>query len=201
VPVDEAYNWAEGIIAKGASIESETTAATLGKEGVRVFNLMSNIDFLAIPAGKYIQNNLNIVKDVKKPPLVFAVNYFLKKDGKYLTGMADKKVWLMWAELRVNSDVDAIKAPAGWIPKYEDLEKLFKLHLNKSYTQQQYVEQFTIRVPENLAKLDRVEKVYRDSVPDTPAIVYETFAAVRERFRAARDKHGDYISPFDLTKK
>ena len=46
VPVEESFDWAHGIITRGASLESETTAATLGKEGVREFNPMSNIDFL-----------------------------------------------------------------------------------------------------------------------------------------------------------
>ncbi|MHC4364546.1 MAG: phosphoenolpyruvate carboxykinase (GTP) [Planctomycetota bacterium] len=199
VPVEQAFNWTEGIIIKGAALESETTAATLGKEGVRTFNLMSNLDFLSVPLGRYIQNNLDFVQDIEKPPSIFSVNYFLKdKDGKYLNGMADKKVWLLWAELRVNNDVDAITTPTGLIPKYEDLARLFKDHLSAEYTQADYVRQFTIRIPENLAKLDRVEKIYREKVADTPQILYETFEEVRKRLKAAADKHGDYISPFDL---
>ncbi len=59
VPVQQSFDWTHGIITMGASLESETTAATLGAEGVRAFNLMSNLDFLAIPLGRYIQNNLN----------------------------------------------------------------------------------------------------------------------------------------------
>ncbi|MCH7558577.1 MAG: phosphoenolpyruvate carboxykinase (GTP) [Planctomycetes bacterium] len=199
VPVEQAFNWAEGIILKGACLESETTAATLGKEGVRTFNLMSNLDFLSIPLGRYIQNNLDFANGIENPPLIFLVNYFLKdKDGKYLNGMADKLVWILWAELRVNGDVEAIETPTGLIPKYEDLEKLFKEHLDAQYTQADYVEQFTIRIPKNLAKLDRVEKIYREKVSDTPQIVFDTFAEVRKRMKAAGDKHGDYISPFDL---
>ena len=199
VPVEQAFNWAEGIIIKGAALESETTAATLGKEGVRTFNLMSNLDFLSIPLGRYIRNNLDFANDIDKPPLIFSVNYFLKdKDGKYLNGMADKKVWILWAELRVNSDVDAIETPTGLIPKYEDLAKLFKDHLGEEYSQADYVQQFTIRISENLAKLDRVEKIYREKVSDTPQILFDTFGEVRNRLKAAADKHGDYISPFDL---
>jgi len=57
-PVEESFDWVHGIITKGASLESETTAATLGKEGVREFNPMSNLDFLSIPIGRYIQDNL-----------------------------------------------------------------------------------------------------------------------------------------------
>jgi phosphoenolpyruvate carboxykinase (GTP) len=199
VPVEQAFNWAEGIIIKGASLESETTAATLGKEGVRTFNLMSNLDFLSIPLGRYIQNNLDFANGIENPPLIFLVNYFLKdKDGKYLNGMADKLIWILWAELRANGDVEAIETPTGLIPKYEDLEKLFKEHLDAQYTQADYVEQFAIRIPKNLAKLDRVEKIYREKVSDTPQIVFDTFAEVRKRLKAAGDKHGDYISPLDL---
>jgi len=199
VPVEQAFNWNEGIIIKGASLESETTSATLGKEGVRTFNLMSNLDFLSIPLGRYIRNNLDFAEGIEKQPLIFSVNYFLKgKDGKYLNGMADKLVWILWAELRVNGDVDGIETPTGLIPKYEDLAKLFKEHLDTEYPLGDYIQQFTVRIPENLAKLDRVEKIYKEKVPDTPQILYDTFAEVRGRLKKAQDKHGDYISPLDL---
>jgi phosphoenolpyruvate carboxykinase (GTP) len=199
VPVEQAFSWAEGILIKGACLESETTAATLGKEGVRTFNLMSNLDFLSIPLGRYIQNNLDFVEGVDNPPLIFSVNYFLKdKEGKYLNGMADKLVWILWAELRANGETNAIETPTGFIPIYEDLQKLFKDHLGKEYTKKDYELQFTIRIPENLAKLDRVEKIYREKVSDTPQILYDTFAKVRDRLKAAAEKHGDTISPSDL---
>ncbi len=200
VPVEQAFNWTEGIILKGAALESETTAATLGKEGVRTFNLMSNLDFLSIPLGRYIQINLDFANDIENPPSIFSVNYFLRdKTGKYLNGMADKKVWILWAELRVNGDVDALETPTGLIPKYEDLAKLFKDHLDTEYAKADYVRQFTIRIPENFAKLDRVEKIYKEKISDTPQILFDTFVEVRKRLKSAQDKHGDYISPFDLS--
>jgi phosphoenolpyruvate carboxykinase (GTP) len=200
VPVEQAYNWTEGIIIKGASIESETTAAALGAEGIRKFDLMSNLSFVSIPLGKYIQNNLDIAAGIEKPPMIFSVNYFLRnKNGKYLNGMADKLVWVLWAEIRVNGDVKGIETPTGIIPRYEDLAKLFKDKLGQNYEQADYVRQFTIRVPENIAKLDRVSAIYRDKVSDTPQIVFDTFDKVRKRLEATKEKHGDYISPFDLT--
>jgi phosphoenolpyruvate carboxykinase (GTP) len=79
------------------------------------------------------------------------------------------------------------------------LAKLFKEHLNIQYTKDDYIQQFTIRIPENLAKLERVEKIYREKVPDTPQVLFDTFDKVRKRLIAARDKYGDYISPLDLT--
>ena len=199
VPVEQAFDWTEGIIAKGASLESETTAATLGKEGVRTFNIMSNLDFVSIRLGRYIQNNLDFAKDIDKPPLIFSVNYFLKgKDGRYLNGMMDKKVWILWAELLVHGDVDAIETPTGLIPKYEDLAKLFKRELNTYYTMESYAEQFTIRIPNLLAKIDRVEEIYKTKVPDTPQIVFDVFNTHRKRLNAAKGKFGDYILPFEL---
>ena len=202
VPVEQAFSWTEGIVLKGAALESETTAATLGKEGVRTFNLMSNIDFVSIPLGKYVQINLDFAEGVKKPPLVFSVNYFLRgQDGQYLNTMMDKLIWILWAELRVHGDVDAVKTPTGFIPLYDDLARLFKQHLNVELSRDNYIRQFTIRIHENLAKLDRVEKVYRDKVPDTPQILFSTFNEARKRLKAASDKYGDYISPFDLAGK
>jgi len=198
VPVKQAFDWAHGIITMGASLESETTAATLGAEGVRAFNPMSNLDFLAIGHGKYIQNNLDFGAKVDPVPAIFAVNYFLRDaDGRYLNGMMDKHVWIKWAERRVHGEVDAIEGPTGLLPKYEDLAPLFRDLLGKDYSRDDYVKQFTIRVPENLAKLDRIEAIYR-KVEDTPAVVFEVLEAQRRRLEALRGAKGDYVSPLDL---
>ena len=199
VPVQQSFDWVHGIITMGATLESETTAATLGAEGVRVFCLMSNLDFLAIPLGKYIKNNLEFADHLKAAPPVFAVNYFQRgKDGKFLTGMRDKAVWIKWMELRVHGEAPALRGPTGWLPKYEDLARLFKEVLDKAYTREQYVEQFTIRIPENLAKLDRIGKIYRQDVSDTPPVVLETLDAQRQRLEELRKAKGEYVSPEEL---
>ncbi len=199
VPVEQAFDWTEGIITKGASLESETTAATIGQHGVRTFNIMSNQDFVSIPLGRYIQNNLDFASGVKNPPAIFSVNYFLRDENdKYLNGILDKMVWLLWAELRTHGDVDAIKTPTGYIPLYKDIAPLFQSKLNKTYTEEQYIKAFSIRVPNLLAKFDRVEQIYRTKVDDTPAIVYSTFTKVRRRLQDARVQYGDVISPMAL---
>jgi phosphoenolpyruvate carboxykinase (GTP) len=199
VPVEQAFDWTEGIIAKGASIESETTAATLGQAGVRTFNIMANQDFVAIPLGQYIQNNLDFANGVDNVPPIFSTNYFLRgDDGQFLNGKLDKMIWVLWAELRVNGDVEAIKTPTGWIPKYEDLAPLFKEKLNKEYTQDDYAKQFTVRIPKLLAKYDRVEAIYKAKVADTPQLVYDTFDAIRKRLKDLQAAKGDFVSPLDL---
>ncbi len=196
VPVAESFDWAHGILAQAAAIESETTAATLGQEGVRKFNLMANLDFLSIPIGRYIQSNLDIIKGVKKPPLIFHVNYFLKgKDGKYLNGIKDKHVWIKWMELRVNSEAEAITTPIGHIPRYEDLKKLFKIVLEKEYTKEDYNEQFKIRIPECMAKIDRIKNIYHTKVFDTPPILVQTLDEQKKRLEDSKKKYGDYPKP------
>ncbi len=196
VPVEESLDWTHGIITKGASLESETTAATLGKAGVRKFNLMSNLDFLSIPVGQYIQNNLDFAKDLKTIPLIFSVNYFLKdKDGNFLNEKTDKKVWYKWMDLRAHGDAEAIETPTGRIPKYDDLKRLFKEVLSKDYSEEEYNKQFMLRVPENLAKIDRIKEVYETKVNDTPKILFDTLEAQRNRLLEAQKKHGDYIAP------
>ena len=195
-PVAQSFDWTHGIIAQAAAIESETTAATLGQEGVRKFNLMANLDFLSIPIGRYIQNNLDIVEGIKNPPIVFHVNYFLKgKDGKFLNGIKDKHVWAKWMELRVHDNVSAIKTPIGYIPKHEDLKKLFKEVLGKDYTREDYNEQFKTRVPELLAKIDRIKNIYHTKVFDTPHILMKTLDDQKKRLEECRKKHGDYPPP------
>ncbi len=201
VPVQQGFDWTHGIVSYGASLETETTFAIIGEEGKMEINLMSIQDFLAIPLGKYIRNNIDFVNGIENPPLVFGVNYFLRdKEGKFTNDVPDKHVWVKWMELRIHGDVDAITCPTGLIPHYEDLVKLFKEVLDKDYTKDDYVNQFTIRVPENLAKLDRVEKYHRENVPGNPQSVYDTMAKTRKRLEEARGIYGDYISPFDLGK-
>jgi phosphoenolpyruvate carboxykinase (GTP) len=199
VPVKQAFDWEHGIITMGASLESETTAATLGKEGVREFNPMSNLDFLSVPVGKYVQKNLDFGKDLRVP--VFAVNYFLKgKDGEFLNEKVDKRVWYKWIELRVHGEMGAIKTSTGLMPTYVDLKKLFHEVLGKNYSQEDYVKQFTLRIPENLAKIERIMHVYRTQVSDTPRRVFEVLEEQRKRLEEAREKHGDYVSPFAFPK-
>jgi len=199
VPVEQSFDWAHGTITKGASLESETTAATLGQAGERKFNVMSNLDFLSLPLGRYIQNHLDFVAGVESPPSIFSVNYFQKdENGKYLTGMLDKKVWVKWMELRANGDVEAIRTPTGFIPLYDDLAPLFKDLLGEEYTKEAYVKQFTLRIPKSLEKIERIEGIYKAEQGDVPPAVFEVLGQQRQRLVEAQAKHGDEVSPFVL---
>jgi phosphoenolpyruvate carboxykinase (GTP) len=195
VPVEEAFSWEQGIITKAAALESETTAATLGREGIRVFNPMSNMDFLSVPLSEYVSSNLSFGKRADKDPLIFSVNYFLKdKAGKFLNDMEDKRVWLKWMCLRVKGKVKALRTPTGLIPLYEDLRKIFKKVLNKEYMKEDYVQQFTLRIPENMDKIERITNIYRgiNNIPDS---FFKELEEQARRLEHTRDEFGDYVSP------
>jgi len=196
VPVQQSFDWEHGIISYGASLETETTFATIGKEGVPEINMMSIQDFISIPLGKNVRNNLEFGQKLQNPPVVFGVNYFLQdKKGNYLNDPRDKHVWVKWMELRVHDEVDAIKTPTGYIPKYEDLRKLFKQVREVDYSKEDYIKQFSIRVPENMAKIKRVREFYKKNVTYTPEAVFWVLNLQYERLLNAKEKHGSYISP------
>lgn len=195
-PVEEALDWAHGIAVKGVALESETTAATLGKEGVRVINPMSNLDFVSVPLGRYIDMNLEFGKNLKEAPGIFGVNYFLKgKDGKFLNGRSDKKIWYKWIEKRVNGDVKAIKTPTGYIPLYEDIKQLSEEVLGTPFSEDFYQQMFTIRIPENIRKIERVTEYYK-KIDGIPQIFFDILNDQKKRLEDARSKYNsDYILP------
>lgn len=197
-PVLETLDWEHGVFI-GAAIESETTSATLGAEGVRTPSPMANLDFVVVPLGKYLNNHRTFGNNLKVCPKVFATNYFLKNDdGKYLNGMLDKLVWVMWAEGRTHNEFEAIKTPIGFIPKYHDLRDLFRLYLNKDYSKKEYEEQFSIRIAHLLEKLDRVEAMYKKD-KGIPEFFWILLEDQRKKLKDLREKHAsDEISPIDL---
>jgi len=197
VPVLQSLSWAHGVFL-GAAIESETTATAIGATGARKHNPMSNIEFLVVPLSVYINNHLSFGDNLDEPPLIFATNYFLKKEGKFLNEKVDKKVWLMWMDGRVHNEYDAIETPIGFIPKYDDLKALFRQIFRKEYTKEQYIEQFSIRMKHLLDKLDRIEAIFRQE-DDIPKVFYDHLNQQRERLNEAKEKYKkDVVGPFDF---
>ena len=196
VPVEESLDWDEGIIVKALTLESETTSATLGKEGVRVPQPMANLDFVSYPIGEYVQNNVDFVKGMKHVPPIYAMNYFLLDEhGKFCTGKLAKKVWLHWAELRIHDEAEALRTPTGLIPVYDDLRRLFSEILSEDYAEADYTYQFSFRCDAWLAKIGRATRYFREKCPDCPDTVYNMWQEITQRIEAARSKHGPVITP------
>jgi phosphoenolpyruvate carboxykinase (GTP) len=196
-PVVESFNWAHGVF-MGASLESETTAATLGITGIRKHNPMSNMDFLVIPLKVYLENHLKFGKNLKKLPLIFTTNYFLSENGKFLNGKSDKKIWLEWMEGRVHDEYDVMTTPIGYIPHYQDLKDLFWEIFRKVYEKSEYEKQFTIRISKLLDKLDRVEKIFMEE-KGILDIIFQLINEQRKRLIEAKEKYQkNNISPFSF---
>jgi len=200
VPVEESPNWKDGILLKAATLESETTSATLGAEGVRNASPMANMDFVSYPLGEYTMNNIRFGENVSDTPRIFSNNYFMRgADGQFMTSKLAKKVWLHWADGRIHGEYDAYDTPTGKIPKYQDLVKLFKLHLDEDFTEADYTYLFTFRCTKWIEKLERTKAFYTKMDPNTPAEIFEYWDAAIARIKAARDQFGDQIKPGDYT--
>lgn len=198
VPVEESDTWEEGILLKACTLESETTSATLGKEGVRKASPMANMDFVSYPLGEYTINNIKFVEDMKQVPKIYSTNYFLRNpDNKFCTPKTAKKVWLHWAEGRTHGEYAALDTPTGKIPKYEDLKALFKKYLDMDYTQDDYIYQFTFRCDKWIEKLERTKEFFKKMDPLCPDMLFEKWDEYITKIQKAKDKYGASIKPGD----
>lgn len=199
VPVEESPNWRDGILLKAATLESETTSATLGAEGVRNPSPMANLDFVSYPLGEYTMNNIKFGEGVKDTPKIFSNNYFMRgSDGKFMTSKLAKKVWLHWADGRIHGEYEALDTPTGKIPKYADLAVLFKKHLDETFTEEDYTYLFTFRCTKWIEKLERTKAFYAKMDSNTPAEIFEYWDGAIAKIKAAKEKYGDLIKPGDF---
>ena len=198
VPVEESATWEAGILIKACTLESETTSATLGKEGVRNPSPMANMDFVSYPLGQYTKNNIDFVKGMKQVPKVFSTNYFLRdENGKFCNDKLAKKVWLHWAEGRIHNEYEAFDTPTGKIPLFKDLKDLFKKHLDYNYTEAEYTYQFTFRCTKWVEKLERAKVYFKKMDAHTPQFIFTKWDEEIATIEAAKAKFGNEIKPGD----
>ncbi len=195
LPIVESLAWEHGVFI-GATVESETTAATLGQQGIRKHNPMANLDFISVPFATYLENHISFQNNLKRIPRIFATNYFLKDEqGNFITPKVYNLLWILWAEGRVNKEYCAIKTPVGFIPKYEDLSKIFKHIVNKEYSQEEYINQFSLRIDRYLAKMDRMKAVFTKK--NIPVLLVKELEQQIERLNKVKAKYNQIlISPF-----
>jgi len=198
VPVEESATWEDGILIKACTLESETTSATLGKEGVRNPSPMANMDFVSYPLGQYTKNNIDFVKGIKDVPKVFSTNYFLRDEkGKFCNDKLAKKVWLHWAEGRIHNEYEAFDTPTGKIPLFKDLKVLFKKYLDYTYTEAEYTYQFTFRCTKWVDKLERSKVYFKKMDANTPEFIFTRWDEQIAKIEAAKAKFGNEIKPGD----
>jgi phosphoenolpyruvate carboxykinase (GTP) len=167
--VTEAFNWQHGTFL-GATVSSETTAASAGKVGELRRDPMAMLPFCGYHMGDYFAHWLKIgaSSDATKLPKLFYVNWFRQdKNGKFLwPGYGENSRVLKWIFERCDGKVHAKTTPIGQIPEVSDLDtsglgmspanvaELLSVDIDGWLAEvpliQEYFRKFSSRLPEGL---------------------------------------------------
>jgi len=121
--VYEAKSWRHGVLI-GASVASETTAASSGAVGVVRRDPMAMKPFCGYNFADYWAHWLSFAEKSDRLPKMFHVNWFRQdKTGKYLwPGFGENLRVLRWIIDRCENRVDGIETPIGILPRLEDID-------------------------------------------------------------------------------
>ena len=99
----------------------------------------------------------------------------------------------------MDGDFEGIPSPIGILPKHKDLQSLFsQVFEGRDYTEEEYIDQFSIHCHKYLEKYDRMELLFKDE-PNMPVEFWSELQRIRNGVTALQDKIGkDIISPLEL---
>jgi phosphoenolpyruvate carboxykinase (GTP) len=120
--VAESFNFEHGVFL-GATLSSETTAASLGELGKVRQDPFAMLPFCGYNMGSYFSHWLEMGK-LSNPPKIFQVNWFRKdRNGQYLwPGFGDNLRVLKWIFERCDHQHQGIRVPYGIIPQKSELD-------------------------------------------------------------------------------
>jgi phosphoenolpyruvate carboxykinase (GTP) len=206
-PVRVAKNSDHGVVI-GASIVSAATATEVGATGVKRAP-WANAPFIPGSLSDYMDaqfrffGNPGIARGRK--PVMAGLNYFLTHrarggtSDKLLGEKRDVKVWLAWLERRAHDEVGIIETPVGGIPLFEDLKDLFGAVIQKDYTQELYIKQFSLYIDNITARIDLQIKAYGKE-KNVPARLFEVLNEQKEGLLYLKSVFGPVVTPADIQK-
>jgi phosphoenolpyruvate carboxykinase (GTP) len=119
----QAMGWDHGVYL-GATLVSETTAASTGATGIPRHDPMAMLPFCGYHMADYFAHWLAMGKKAARPPRIFHVNWFRRdSDGKYLwPGFAENARVLQWICQRVRGEADTERTIIGDVPTRASLD-------------------------------------------------------------------------------
>jgi phosphoenolpyruvate carboxykinase (GTP) len=138
-----------------------------------------------------------------KRPVMAGLNYFLTHEArggegsKLLGEKRDVKVWLAWLERRAHGEVDAIETPIGFLPRYDDLNTLFKDIIDKAYPESLYNQQFSLYVDNILSRIALQIEAYRKE-ENIPSRLFQVLETQQEGLTALKEAYGPIVTPMQL---
>jgi len=136
-------------------------------------------------------------------PIMAGLNYFLTDEArggetkKLLGEKRDVRAWLSWLERRVHGEVEAIDTPIGYLPRYEDLQKLFKELIKKDYPRDLYTRQFSLYLDNILARVNMQIEAYGKE-ENIPPQLFEVLEEQKQGLQALMEKFGAVVTPEQL---
>ncbi|HVP17721.1 MAG TPA: phosphoenolpyruvate carboxykinase (GTP) [Spirochaetia bacterium] len=190
----------------GASILSAATATEVGAKGVSR-QPWANSPFIPCPLGDYMEAQFEFFNSKKFSregrPIIAGLNYFLvdcARGGdvdKLLGEKRDVRAWLTWLERFAHGEVEAIETPIGFIPRYDDLRKIFKDTVGKEYPRELYMKQFSFYIDNILARIQLQEDAYRKDARMPPRL-FEVYEEQKRGLEALKRVHGPVVPPDKL---
>ncbi|OQY01826.1 MAG: phosphoenolpyruvate carboxykinase (GTP) [Desulfobacteraceae bacterium 4572_130] len=204
-PVWVAKNSDYGVVI-GACIVSSATATEVGASGVKRAP-WANAPFIPGSLGDYMNAQFEFFRNKlishDKKPVLAGLNYFLTDEErggntkKLLGEKRDVKVWLSWLERYTYNEVEYITTPIGNLPKYNDLKNLFKTLINKDYSRELYVRQFSLYVDKILERIDMQTIAYKKE-KGVGTLLFEILENQKQGLLKLKKKFGSIIKPDEL---
>ncbi|MHC4695953.1 MAG: phosphoenolpyruvate carboxykinase (GTP) [Planctomycetota bacterium] len=190
----------------GASIVSAATATEVGASGVKR-QPWANAPFIPGSLADYMSSQFEFFGSPKFSdagrPILAGLNYFLTDEArggsstKLLGEKRDVKVWLTWLAMRAHGEVKAIETPVGFIPKYDDLKRLFSSLINKEYPRDLYDRQFSIFVDKIQGRIELQREAFGKE-KNLPGKLFEVYDEWSKGLAALKEKYGAVVTPDEL---